>query len=118
MTARTCFSPVRLRITVTAAVRAIRLKAITVAAFARRTHPRPPVLRNRPGRKCGYSLRLLVLVEINPRALKIVEIPTQTKTGPSPFKGLRIRRAHPVRVAGPLFPVSRLARDSEDRTST
>jgi len=96
ISACTSLSAVRLGTAVTAAIFAIRVKTITVPVFPRRTHPFSPVLRDCPVRKCGYSLWLLVLIEIYPGALKFIKISTQSETGTCPFEGLHVGRCHPI----------------------
>ena len=53
----------------------IHVGTIAVTVSPRGTNPFSPVLRDCPGGQCGYPLWLLVLIEIDPRALKFIEVP-------------------------------------------
>src|SRR5271157_656037 len=61
-----------------------------VAIRTRRPHSFAPILRKCPGRQCGCSQRLAVLVQINPNGLDIVEVTAKTKARARPLEGLCI----------------------------
>ena len=62
------------------AIRATSLPQVGVSVDSLRADPIPPILWNRPRRERGHSLWLLVLVQINPRAVKFIEIAAKSKT--------------------------------------
>ena len=76
---------------------------VAVSVDSVRTDPIPLVLWNRLARERGQSLWLLVLFEINPRAMKFIEIAAKSKTTTGPLEGLRVGRCHGIRIVGPFF---------------
>ena len=95
----------KLRRAVPVGIGATSLPRVAISVDSRRTDTIPPILWNGPGRDRGHSLWLLVLVQINPRAVKFIEIAGKSKTTTSPLKRLRDRRCQAFESSAHSSPV-------------
>ena len=71
-------------------------------------------VRQCPGWQCRNTLRLFMLVYIDPHLSEVVKVAAETKTATGPLKGLGLRTGHCILIISPLFTTAAVASHSGD----